>query len=59
MAKSKRTKALEIPSKVKAAVFERDGGCCVYCGRVGIPNAHFIARSQGDGRKCGTFSNGI
>lgn len=47
MAKSKRTKALEIPPKVKEAVFERDGGCCVFCGRVGIPNAHFIARSQG------------
>lgn len=47
MAKSRRTKALEIPPKVKAAVFERDDGCCVYCGRVGLPNAHFIARSQG------------
>lgn len=47
MAKSKRTKALEISPKVKAKVYERDGGCCVYCGRPGQPNAHFIARSQG------------
>lgn len=46
MAKSKRTKALEIPPKVKEKVLERDG-CCVYCGRQGQPNAHFIARSQG------------
>lgn len=46
MAKSKRTKALEIPLKVKEKVLERDG-CCVYCGRQGQPNAHYIARSQG------------
>ena len=46
MAKSKRTKALEIPRKVKEKVYERDGGCCVFCGKAGISNAHFIARSQ-------------
>ena len=45
--KSKRTKALEIPMKVKEKVYERDGGLCVMCGRMGMPNAHFIARSQG------------
>lgn len=45
--KSKRTKALEIPKKVKERVYERDGGLCVMCGCVGMPNAHFIARSQG------------
>ena len=44
--KSKRTKALEIPMKVKERVYERDG-YCIWCGRPGIPNAHFIARSQG------------
>lgn len=43
----KRTKALAITTKVKAAVFERDGGRCVICGRMGNPDAHFIARSQG------------
>ena len=45
--KSKRTKALEIPRKVKETVCERDSGLCVMCGKVGIPNAHYIARSQG------------
>lgn len=48
MAVSKRTKALQIPPKVKAAVWERDGGCCVYCGsHNAAPVAHFIARSHG------------
>lgn len=46
MAKSKRTKALEIPPKVKQKVLERDGAC-IWCSRQGLPNAHFIARSQG------------
>lgn len=46
MAKSKRTKALEIPQKVKEKVLQRDG-FCVWCGKVGAPNAHFIARSHG------------
>lgn len=47
MSKAKRTKALEIPPKVKAAVYERDGGACVWCAKRGEPNAHFIPRSQG------------
>jgi 5-methylcytosine-specific restriction endonuclease McrA len=46
MAKSRRTKALEISSVVKQRVFERDGWC-VWCGKQGQPNAHFIARSHG------------
>lgn len=42
-----RTKALSISQKVKAAVYERDGGCCIWCGSPeGQPNAHFIPRSQ-------------
>lgn len=45
--KSRRTKALEIPRKVKEAVYERDNGCCLWCGKQGQPNAHYIARSQG------------
>ena len=45
--KSKRTKSLEIPKAVKEKVYERDGECCVLCGGMGMPNAHFIARSQG------------
>ena len=44
----KRTKALQIPAKVKQRVYERDGGCCVVCGsNRGQPNAHYIARSHG------------
>ena len=42
----KETKATSIPPKVKAAVLERDGWC-VWCGRPGEPNAHFIPRSHG------------
>ena len=45
--KSRRTKALEISPAVKNAVYERDGGCCVWCGEQGQPNAHFIPRSRG------------
>jgi 5-methylcytosine-specific restriction endonuclease McrA len=48
--KSKRSKACEIPFKVKQAVFERDGGHCLICGRtvpVTFSNAHYIARSHG------------
>ena len=44
--KSERTKALEISKAVKARVYERDGGCCVLCGKPGIPEAHFISRGQ-------------
>lgn len=45
----RQTKATGIPQHVKEAVFERDGGRCVRCGRVkgAFPNAHFIPRSQG------------
>lgn len=42
----KRTKALAIPYEVKAAVYKRDDRCCVWCGRPGSPNAHFIPRSK-------------
>ena len=45
--KSRRTKALEIPQTVKNKVYERDGGCCVWCGSPsGQPNAHYIPRSH-------------
>lgn len=47
MYKSKRSKATDIPKKVKDAVFERDGGCCILCGKRGMPNAHFISRQRG------------
>lgn len=47
--KSKRARACDISQKVKAAVWERDGGCCVICGRhdTAAPNAHYIRRSRG------------
>lgn len=56
--KKKRTKALEIPMKVKKAVAERDSfeghPCCIFCGTPAptnnplvFSNAHFISRGQG------------
>jgi 5-methylcytosine-specific restriction endonuclease McrA len=46
--KSRRTKALEIPQKVKYAVWERDGERCILCGSPhAAPEAHFIPRSKG------------
>lgn len=47
---SKRSKACEIPQKVKEIVWNRDSQSCIYCGKW-VPktcaNAHFIKRSQG------------
>ena len=45
MGRSKRTKALAISPEVKARVYERDHGRCIWCGGRGIPNAHYIPRS--------------
>ena len=56
--KKKRTKALEIPMKVKKAVADRDSfdgfPCCLWCGTpapvsnpTAFSNAHFISRGQG------------
>lgn len=47
--KTKRSKATDIPMKVKYKVFERDKGCCVVCGNNYnvMPNAHYIPRSKG------------
>lgn len=41
------TKRTAIPIDVKQKVFERDRHCCILCGRPGLPNAHYIRRSQG------------
>ena len=43
----RRTKALQIPMKVKRKVYERDNGLCIWCGKPGDPCCHFIAKSQG------------
>ena len=47
MYKSKRSKACDIPPAVKMKVYERDNGCCIFCGKRGMPNAHIIPRSHG------------
>lgn len=50
MSKHRRTKACEIPRKVKERVYERDCESCVRCGRhVDVSNAcaHYISRSHG------------
>lgn len=46
---SRRAKACDIPQRVKAAVWERDGGRCVLTGETftAAPNAHFISRAKG------------
>lgn len=47
--KSKRAKATDIPLKVRAAVYDRDGGKCIFCGRwqVHPDMAHYIGRAHG------------
>ena len=42
-----RTKATAITPKVRQAVEERDGHCCIFCGQIGRGEGHFIKRSQG------------
>ena len=45
--KHKETKATSIPMDVKRKVNARDRGRCIICGDPGLPNAHYIRRSQG------------
>lgn len=46
--KNRRAKSCDISQRVKAEVWERDGGTCVLCGcRTAAPNAHFISRQNG------------
>lgn len=42
-----RTAALQIPQAVKQRVHDRDGGCCIFCGKPGDPWCHYIGRAQG------------
>lgn len=47
---SKRSKACEIPKKVKEKVWFRDNKKCICCKKyvpIACANAHFIKRSQG------------
>lgn len=45
--KSRRTKACDIPLKVKKIVWARDNERCIVCrNRNAMPNAHYIPRSQ-------------
>ena len=44
--KSARSRATDIPKEVKQKVLERDG-CCIICGKRGMPNAHYISRQRG------------
>lgn len=43
----KRTKATAITPQVRQRVEERDGHCCIFCGKAGRGEAHYINRSQG------------
>lgn len=44
----KRTKACDIPQKVKEIVWERDNHQCVVCGSTNaFPNAHILSRAKG------------
>lgn len=45
--KGARAKATDIPKRVKLEVMARDKGRCIFCGRVGAPNAHYISRAHG------------
>lgn len=44
---NKRAQACQIPEIVKRKVYERDDGLCIFCGRMGAPEAHIIPRSHG------------
>ena len=47
MAKSRRTKATDIPKRVKDAVWERDGGRCVICKYYPAnPTCHILSRAH-------------
>lgn len=43
----KRTKAVSITPAIRRAVEERDNYCCIFCGRPGRGEAHYIGRAQG------------
>ena len=54
--KSKRSKETEFSPAVRKRIWERDNGCCIFCGRPGAPNAHYKPRSMGG---LGREDNGV
>ena len=49
-AQQTRTKACDIPTKIKQVVWERDGHRCIFCGKSvskSCANAHLVKRGQG------------
>jgi len=45
---TKRSKACDIPKKVKDEVWERDSKCCIICGTpTALPSMHYISRAHG------------
>lgn len=44
---NKRTRAVSIPTKTKREVEERDHCQCIFCGKPGRGEAHFISRAHG------------
>ena len=46
--KTRRSKATDIPQRVKMEVWQRDNRRCIICGsKIASPNAHFISRAKG------------
>lgn len=43
---SKVSKACDISPAVRQVVMERDGGCCIICGRRPVQIAHYISRGR-------------
>jgi len=44
---SRQARAHAISARTKKRVFDRDEGICVWCGRTGLPEAHYISRRKG------------
>ena len=44
---TKRAKSTQISTRTKKAVYDRDNGLCVVCGRRGFPDAHYVPRFKG------------
>ena len=48
MSRNKRTKWTSISGDTKIKVYERDKGCCIFCGSPsGLPEMHIVSRANG------------